>query len=586
MEGRALRGDDRRMPRVAAAALLSLALLLSSAGAQADSLARGADRLIDVIVRATSASQAKAATEGVGGRVELELPIIDGVSAKVPQNEIQRLRSTPYILEVTPDAKVGFHGDASQVATGQSVTSTTRSDALWKAGITGRGVTVAILDTGIYAGHPDLQGPNGSRVIHCEDFSAEVGTEAECADTFGHGTFMAGLIAGNGASSNGLYKGAAPEADLVAVKVAGFDGSTDVSHVLAGLQWVVSHRSEFGIDVLNLSLGTDSAQSYKLSPLDYAVERAWFSGITVVVSAGNSGPNAKTIMKPADDPYVITVGSSNDEGTATISDDDVPVFSSRGPTKADGLAKPDVVSPGVHTISLRSPGSAIDQYFGATAAVGNAYFRGTGTSMSTATVSGVAAQILQKSPSLSPNQVKARLMNTSRKIAETNAYAAGKGLIDAYAATMSTSTASANQSGLLGNVLQKSTGLGLLQNDRGSLDIDVATPAGQITLLGEFKAQYTPSLISALNPLGLLPWDALTYTTLGWDATTWKATTWKSDLWAATTWKATTWKATTWKGTEWANSDWTATTWKDVDWDATTWKATTWKSAWYAAAWD
>ncbi|MGH2757855.1 MAG: S8 family peptidase [Actinomycetota bacterium] len=570
------------------------------------------------------ARAAAAAVQRAGGEVIKRLPIVGGVSARVTKPERLELERDPAVLQVSTNDEIGFQKvgngngggkpdpqpeptpeptpDAtptptpSPSATAPDFTTTpkrigtiTRGKDLWSQGITGKGVTVALIDTGVYAAHPDLSG----RVIHCEDFSHEAGTEAHCADTFGHGTFMAGLIAGNGASSGGTYMGSAPEANIVSVKLAGFDGSTDVSNVLAGIQWVVAHKSLYGIKVLNLSLGTDSTQSTSTSPLNYAVQRAWKSGITVIVSSGNSGDASGTVLKPADDPLVVTVGSSNDEETLAIGDDRVPVFSSRGPTRSNNLAKPDLVAPGVRTVSLRSPGSAIDQQFGASATVDGDYFRGTGTSMSTAVVTGIAAQILQANPTLVPDQVKYRLTATSRGIADTGRYAVGAGIVDAYAATKSTSTAKANQNqcGLLGCLLDTllSSGLGFIEPARGSLDVDVETPLGVGALLGEYKAQYDTNLLSTL--LGLIPWASLEYTLNGWTATSWHGTSWHNAPWAGTSWHGTSWHrtywgGTSWHGTSWHNSDWAGTSWHDVDWEGTSWHGTSWHTAWYAVVWD
>ncbi len=539
---------------------------------------------VHVIVQSQSVDAAARAVRGFGGHIGRTLPIVDGVAAEILSSRVAGLMLTPGI-RVTPDARVHFDGVWHDTGTPQRVEKVVRSDQLWGEGATGAGVTVALIDTGVYAAHPDLQGPDGSRVIHCEDFSGEAGTAANCADTFGHGTFMAGLIAGNGASSGGRYMGAAPGADIVSLKVAGFDGSTDISTLLAAIQWTVAFKDVYHISALNLSLGSDSAQDYRLSPLDFAVERAWFAGITVMVSAGNSGPNAGTVSKPGDDPYVITVGADDDQGTVPVSDDAVPVFSARGPTRSNGFTKPDVLAPGVHTVSLRSPGSAIDQKFGSTAAVGTAYFRGTGTSMATALATGVVAQMLQREPGLDPNQVKQRLMSTARPVAQTDQNTAGRGVIDAAAASNSADMTEANQG------LTPSTGLGTLQLDRGSLSVQVVTAIGQVTLIGEYSAQLDPSAISLSNPAGLVPFSSLTYTATGWDPASWDSTTWKEDDWTSTTWKSTTWKATVWdgaawQGTTWKDVDWSSTTWKNVDWDSTTWKSTQWQTAWYAAAWD
>ena len=569
--------------RVILGFFLAIATAVAATPSGAIASRRASERIAVIVQGWSGGSDVSDAVERVGGEVGLDLPLVDGVSARIPGDSLDELRADATVRQVTRDGKVGFEGSFDGAATPQRVQRIVRSDQLWKNGITGRGVTVALIDTGVYADHPDLAG----RVVHCEDFSHERGTEAHCQDTFGHGTFMAGLIAGNGASSDGFFMGAAPEANIVSVKLAGFDGATDVAHVLAGIQWVVAYKKKYNIKVLNLSLGSDSSQSYLFAPLNYAVQKAWKSGIAVVVSGGNDGPNPRTILKPGDDPYVVTVGSSNDEGTLEIGDDRVPVFSSRGPTRSNGLAKPDLVAPGVHTVSLRSPGSAIDQAYGSTAVVKDMYFRGTGTSMSTATVTGIVAQMLQAKPALVPDQIKYRLMETARSIATTDKYAAGSGLVDAYASTVSTTTAKANQGLLLG----LGTGLGSLQADRGSLAVDVITPLGTATLSGERKAQYDGDLISPSNPLGLVPWVGLTYTTTGWDPLTYEQTSWVTQDWAAMRWKdqeflTTTWDAMRWKGSEWVNADWDAMRWKDADWDAMRWKATTYQSKWYAAAWD
>ncbi|MFN2589033.1 MAG: S8 family serine peptidase [Actinomycetota bacterium] len=570
-------GGSRRLAAAGLAALVSAPLAASPPGAAPPV----AGDLADVVVQGVrSAADAARAVVAAGGEVVELLPIVDGVSARVPGAAVEDLEASAAVREVTPDETIVFDG-APDGGTTHRIQKIVRSERLWADGIDGSGTTVALLDTGIYAGHPDLAG----RVVACADLTHEAGTAAHCADTFGHGTFMAGLVAGDGTASNGKYTGAAPGARLVSVKAAGFDGATDVSTVLAGIQWIVAHRDAYGIRVMNLSLGTDSSQDYRLSPLNFAVERAWAAGIVVVVSAGNSGPGPATVMKPGDDPYVITVGAANDEGSMAISDDRVPVFSSRGPTRANAFAKPDVVSPGVHTVSLRSPGSAIDQRYGATAAVGGSYFKGTGTSMATATVTGIVAQMLDHEPRLTPDQVKLRLTSTARPIAEADPLRAGAGIVDAFAATTSTDMRSANQG------LSASDGLGLLQADRGSAGVEVVTPFGQVFLHGELVAQTDPEQVTLANPGGLVPWAGATWKAEGWDPASWEGATWKAGEWAGATWKGATWKATvwdgaTWKGATWKNEDWDGATWKGAEWDGATWKATSWQTAWYAAAWD
>ena len=531
-------------------------LLLLTGVASAPAAAEATERFVSVIVQGISPDAVDSAVTRVGGRVTQPLPIVNGVSADVPASSVNSVRSMPGVLNVTANEKVAFQGGPEE---GKRIQKVVNAHKLWEGGTTGQGVTVAILDTGIHAAHPDLAG----RVVHCEDLTAERGTVAECADTFGHGTFMAGLVAGNGASSGGQYQGTAPGANLVAIKAAGYDGSSDVSHILAGIQWAIAFKNVYGIDVLNLSLGTDSAQDYRLSPLNLAVERAWMAGIVVVVSAGNTGPNGGTVMKPGDDPFVITVGSSSDMGTTATGDDILAGFSGRGPTRSNGISKPDVVAPGVHTISLRSPGSAIDTKF-PSARIGDGYFRGTGTSMSTATVSGVVAQMLDKNPNLSPDQVKARLKGTAKTIATTGANLVGAGSVDSFASA-NTSTFSGPQ------VFALSTGLGSLEADRGSVTIDVQTDDGQVPLEGEFVAQTSPEVTDAISPLGLVPWTGSNWTGSNWTASNWTGSNWTGSNWTNSDWNASNWTGSNWTGSNWTGSNWTASNWT---------------SAWYAYAWD
>jgi len=190
------------------------------------------------------------------------------------------------------------------------------------------------------------------------------------------------------------------------VKVARADGSTTVSRVIAGIGWVVVHRDAYRIRVLSLSFGVDPPVPYAENPLDAAVEAAWASGITVVAAAGNEGSGRVT--SPGDDPYVITVGATDTAGTARRSDDVVPTWSSS--EQFGTYSKPDVVAPGVSVVSLRAPGSTIDVTH-PEGRVGNTYFRGSGTSMSTALTAGAAAVLIAKHRGATPDDVKGALVD-------------------------------------------------------------------------------------------------------------------------------------------------------------------------------
>jgi serine protease AprX len=302
---------------------------------------------------------------------------------------------------------------------------------------------------------PDVVGMPPQQCLNLTD-------EPTCADNYGHGTFMAGLIAGNGASSNGQYVGMAPQAGLVVIKAAGASGASDVSTLIAALQWVVLNKATYNIRILNLSLGTDSTQPYSIDPLDYAVEKAWQAGVVVNVAASNRGPAAQTISDPANDQFVITVGASDDMGTAGLGDDVMPNFSGRGPTASDGLAKPDVVAPGGHLVSLAAPGAAITTQFPSTMAA--PYRRGSGTSMATAVVSGLEAQLLSLQPALTPNRVKYALMSTARADASTDPMAVGAGVVDGAGALTA-------PVGLANVGVQPSLGTGSLAATRGTTGV-------------------------------------------------------------------------------------------------------------------
>ena len=269
------------------------------------------------------------------------------------------------------------------------------------AGADGSGVTVAVLDTGVTR-VPEL----GDRVLARVDLTPE----GDGYDRYGHGTHMTGIVAGDGNSADGGWRGVAPGVNVVSVKVAGWNGATDVTAVIAGLEWVAAHREEYGIRVVNISFGTDSSQKYLEDPLDFAVERLWDAGILVVAAAGNRGAGGSKIDKPADDPFVLTVGAADLRGTVDSSDDRVAPFSSCGPT-GDGVAKPDLVAPGVSIVSSRAPGSTIDAMRPG-ARLGESGFKGTGTSQATAIVSGIAALMFEARPSLTPDEAKAALVGT------------------------------------------------------------------------------------------------------------------------------------------------------------------------------
>ena len=413
-------------------------------------------------------------------------------------------------------------------------------------GIDGRGVTVALLDTGI-SHVQDL----GERVVARVDFTP--GGDGE--DDYGHGTHLAGVIAGNGAASGGKWRGVAPGANLVSVKVAGPDGSTDVSVVIAALQWVVTHRAEYGIKVLNLAFGTDSLQPYAVDPLNAAVERAWAAGITVIVSSGNRGPG--TVNKPGDDPYVITVGAVDVKGTAMRQDDEVAPFSSSGRTP-DGFEKPDLVAPGTTIVATRDAGSTIDTLHPEAVLDGD-YFKGTGTSQAGAVVSGVAALLYQVNPLLKPNQVKSILMGSTLRASQYRS-GGGSGMVDATDAIANVS------SGVWTNLgLTRSVGSGSLEGSRGKFHVYVDL---------NHDGQLDP--VSGEQDVLGAPWDSTSWSSTSWSSTSWSSTSWSSLIAENSGWSSNSWSSTSWSGMYWSSNSWSSTSWSSTSWSSTSWSSVAW----------
>jgi serine protease AprX len=341
----------------------------------------------------------------------------------------------------------------------------------------------------------------------------------------------------------------------VSVKVAGANGATDVSVVIAGLEWIVAHKAQYNIRVVNLSFGTDSHQRYSIDPLDFAVERTWFSGIFVVVSAGNAGSAAGTITKPADDPYVVSVGAADLKNTPAVVDDGVAPFSSVGPTQ-DGFAKPDLVAPGITIVSNLAPNSTVALAH-PSAIVSGTYIKGSGTSQAAAIVSGEAALALQVDPGLDPNRLKALIVGTASQMKFLPG--SGAGLIDmanAVRAAMAHTYFPPANVGLV-----PSTGLGSLEASRGSLHVYADT-----------KRNGSMALVTGeIDVLGQL-WDARSWSARSWSSDAWMSSGW-ADLtaayagWSTGVWSGRSWSGTSWDARSWSSSSFLARSWSDAGWN-------------------
>jgi serine protease AprX len=310
-----------------------------------------------------------------------------------------------------------------------------------------------------------------------------------------------------------------------------------------------------------LSLGFNAGQPYTVDPLDYAVERVWNAGVVVVAAAGNGGNTPGTITDPGNDPYIITVGSDSDQTTVGLSDDQVSPFSSSGPT-ADGITKPDLVAPGKSVISSRSPGSTVDVN-NPGAEVGTSYEKGSGTSFSSAIVSGVVALILQRSWQLNPDQVKYRLISSARQLSTGITPGSGAGVVDAFRATMSWSTGQADQ-GLI-----PATGGGSLQTVRGAACVTDAngnclSDADADTQLGFNEAAYFGNAWAGSQWAGS-QWESSGYSGTQWTGSQWAGSQWAGSQWAGSQWAGSQWAGSQWAGSQWAGSQWAGSQWASAD---------------------
>ena len=467
------------------------------------------------------------------------------------------------------------HADQTPLSDESSVNQVVGAPAAWSSGADGHGIDVALVDTGVTP-VPGLSAPN--KLVYGPDLSFDSqDPNSAYLDGYGHGTALAGIIAGNDGTSGG-YQGVAPNSRIVSVKVGATTGAADVSQIIAGIDWVTQHAHDpgYNIRVLNLSLGTDSMQSYQLDPLAHAAEVAWRHGIVVVVSAGNDGTTTNSVADPADDPYVLTVGAEDPRGTIATSDDTVASFSQRG----NGSRRPDLVAPGAYIYGLLSPGSTLARQY-PNAVFGGRFLRGSGTSQAAAIVSGVAADLLSVRPNLSPDQVKTILTSTATRIATSNPNYVGAGLVQASAAINASTPLFAAQTYVA------SAGTGTLEQARA----DNHVALNGVTLTGEqdiFGHAWATPVISAEEETASAwvggVFNGSTWSGSTWSSALWNGSTWSGSTWSGSTWSGSTWSGSTWSGSTWSGSTWSGSTWSGSTWSGSTWSGSTWSSAWWMGA--
>ncbi len=364
----------------------------------------------------------------------------------------------------------------------KSVRSIIKADSGAAASLTGQGVGIALIDTGVapVAGLPAAQVVNGPDL----SFESQSG-QLRYLDTFGHGTHMAGIMVGNDSATGTI--GLSPKAKVTSVKVGTATGANDVSQMIAAIDWVVQNRNHdpaSPIRVLNLSYGSSGMSASTVDPLMFAVEQAWQAGIVVVVAAGNDGNGTSVLTNPAMDPFVLAVGASTTNNTVGTADDDLATYTNN----SNAARKVDILAPGTSIVSLRDPGSNVDEQY-PSARVGDTGFKGSGTSQAAAVTASAVALLLQQRPSLTPDQVKKLLVSGATAL--TTGTAGQKGMKELnVAATLALSTPATTQTAAKGN------GTGSLETTRGGnhLSFNGVELSGEKSIFGPFNGAAWASL--------------------------------------------------------------------------------------------
>ena len=480
---------------------------------------------VRVIIQSNSATAAQAAVVAAGGTLDGDklgrrLGAVRGIAAVMKAKRIAKLKDDRGLV-VTPDLPVG----PSDFSSGQLWALATGNAELWSAlDVPGsaNAPTIAIIDSGIESGRVDF----GGRVLASASFATAAPNSP--GDGLGHGTFVAGLAAGAAPG----YAGAAPGANLVSVDVLNDEGLGYTSDIIAGIDWVLQHKDQYGIRVANLSLTGSDDSSFMFDPLDKAVERLWFAGVVVVAAAGNYGDGSEGTVgySPGNDPFAITVGAADMNGTVDPSDDFAAPWSAYGYT-ADGFRKPEVGAPGRHIAGPVPVGSTLAQRLDRFVAPG--YMWLSGTSMAAGVVAGTAAHILAAHPEYTPDQVKGALMASSLATAGAP-FSLGTGEIDAAGAVAGIDP----------------------PNPNAALEQFLTTDSSGGTVF-----------------------DSDAWTSAAQSSSNWASSNWSSSNWSSSNWSSSNWSSSNWSSSNWSSSNWSSSNWSSSNWSSSNWSSSNWSSA-------
>ena len=553
---------ERSRTRLTAVVAAGVALVASLG--LAPTLASGAtgDGDTAVVVTAGSVQEAAERVERFGGVVDRELELIEGVAATIAAPAAEELAQLADV-RVVADEPVAFQATreatTSQVNAVRDQVDVMNPPEWWDAQA-GAGVGVALVDTGV-AEHPGLDG----RVIHGPDYS----DEGDGIDRYGHGTFMAGLIAGADTGTDEGPTGLAPGAHVVSVKVAGEDGVTTLSTVLDAIGWVVTHQEDHGIRVLNLSIGVRTMAAPESDPLVAAVQAAWSSGLTVVTPSGNYG--ADEVTSPGRDPWAITVG-------AVGASDGVSVPDWSGHGRVSREHQPDVLAPGVSVVSLRAEDSTADVEH-PEARVGEDHFRGSGTSMSVGLVSGAVATLLEHRQWATPDDVKGALVDTSQPVDGARA-----GLVDLAGADEADASDDWNQRHPIS--FKRPPGYG--GNQMPWADRDAPGPETtwqRIRWMDDEwqRIRWMDGQWQRIRWMDDGEWQRIRWMDDGeWQRIRWMDDEWQRIRWMEANFARIRWMDTNFARIRWMEDDWQRIRWMDDGWGDEAWTANEWDATIWA----
>jgi serine protease AprX len=462
-----------------------------------------------------------AAFDGTKAKVRRQFTSINGVAARLTGGQILTLGRNGHVQSITYDAPVTLAGLSNK----QRWPFVTGVQKFWASGTSAATPTIAVVDSGIDAGRADF----GGRVVAQVNLTSLANNSA--GDGRGHGTFVAGIAVGSGDG----YAGAAPSSKLVSLDVMDDNGMAMTRDVIAAADWILANKDKYGIKVANFSLHSSQPNSFMYDPLDKAVERLWFSGVVVVAAAGNygvAGQPSGVPFAPGNDPFVITVGADDVDGSTSTIDDTAAPWSAYGYT-LDGFAKPDIAAPGRYivgpapaasTLALERPESV----------VAPGYIQLSGTSFAAPIVAGGAAQILAGHPTWGPDQVKGALMLTASRTPAAAALSEGVGIVDVSRAVALASA-----------------------------------PNPNLGLRAFVKA----------DPLGGASPD---FDTASWANTAKANVSWASASWSDASWASASWSSASWASASWASASWASASWSDASWSSASWSDASWASVSYA----